>query len=171
MAFTVEDGTGLSGSNAYVSVAAFKTYSDDRGRSWVSFTDAQIQQSLVRASDYADIRWRFRGIRLVTSQSMEFPRSGAYYDDGEPITGVPDEIAEAASEYAWIDLNGTTLSPNPSYDATNQDLVSISQRVGDIGESKTFASGGLSRISFREYPSADHRLRGLIVNTLTMQRA
>jgi hypothetical protein len=169
MAFTVEDGTGLSDSNAYLSVAAFKAYCDDRGKSYSGFSDTQIQQAIVRSSDYADIRWRYKGIRLSTGQAMEFPRIDAAYDDGEPILGVPDEMVQAVAEYSLLELNGTTLAPNPAYDTTNFDLQSIAQQVGDVSESKTFASSS-GRRSFRDYPSADRKLRELVVDGTTLQR-
>ncbi len=93
MAFTVETGEGLSTANAYVAVAAFKTYHKYRSNSIGTAGSGDIQDAIVKATDYIDRRFRnrFIGIRkerdrstnaTTPAQRLEWPRSGAY-DDSE----------------------------------------------------------------------------------------
>lgn len=68
MTFTVEDGTGVSGANAYTTVAEYKNFHTERGTQSVldaDFTDPEIQQAIVRATDFIEQRWglRFLGQR------------------------------------------------------------------------------------------------------------
>ena len=109
MAFVVEDGSGNPLSNAYLAVADFKTHHDDRGRSYAAFTDTQIQQGIVKATDYVDKRFgkQFRGVRRSHDQGLEWPRLSAYDNDGFLLQGsdeVPRLLAKAIAEYALIVL-------------------------------------------------------------------
>lgn len=99
MAFTVEDGTGLANSNAYVSLVEFKAYQDDRGFSYAGKSDTEIQQAIVRATVYmgAKYRTRWKGIRVKTTQALDWPRSGVLTDDAR----YPDPAYRPA---LWPDL-------------------------------------------------------------------
>ena len=85
MAFTLEDGSGITGSNAYDSVADIDAHHVDRGNTgWSDFTTADKQTAIIRASDYIDKRFgrRFRGVRKLKNQGREWPRTNAFDDDG-----------------------------------------------------------------------------------------
>lgn len=169
MAFTVETGTGLSTANSYLSVADFKAYHDDRGNDYSASSDTEIEQALVKSSDYIDTRYVFIGVRLNASQSMEWPRSNAYYLDGRPASGVPAEVQEATAEYAFRALTAT-LAPDPVYDASGFMLESSSDEVGPIKTSRTYSSNQ-TPVLFPVYPAVDNRLRELIVNGKRLLRA
>jgi hypothetical protein len=169
MAFVVETGTGLTNSNAYTSVAAFKSYHDDRGNSYAGFTDSNIEKAIVRASDYLDTRFTFLGYRRNVSQSMEWPRYEAFYQDGRPANAVPVEIAEACAEYALRALSAP-LAPDPVADASGRMVSAESKQVGPISISKQFSRDG-SATSFKPYPAVDARLRELIVSGNRVLRA
>ena len=75
--FTVDDGTGLTGSNSYVSVSDTDDYHTGRGNtSWTdgSITDASKKDALVRATDYVDKRFgsKYRGWRSSTTQALQW---------------------------------------------------------------------------------------------------
>lgn len=61
----MEDGTGLSTANAFVAVATFKSYATDRGHDYSSYSDALIEQAIVRATDYLrnERRFDYRGTK------------------------------------------------------------------------------------------------------------
>ncbi len=63
MTFTVETGLGVLAANAYSPLATFKTYHNDRGNDFSNFTDPEIQQGIIAATDFIDSRWgdRFLG--------------------------------------------------------------------------------------------------------------
>lgn len=109
MAFTVEDGSGLADANAYLALADFKTHHDDRGRDYSAFTDPQIQNAIVKATDYIEKRFgkMFRGIRRARDQGLEWPRLEAFDNDGFLLQGsdaVPRPLQKATAEYALIVL-------------------------------------------------------------------
>lgn len=121
MAFTVEDGSGNPNSNAYVAVQTFKDHHNDRGRDITSYTDTDIQQGIVKSTDYIDKRFGklFRGIRRAKDQGLEWPRLSAFDNDGFILQGsdaVPRLLQKAASEYTLIVLRLASgeLLPNPA---------------------------------------------------------
>lgn len=161
MAFLVEDGTGLSGSNAYITTAEFAAYHTDRSNLYMA-TDDQIKSAIVRASDYIDQVWRFIGCRDKDTQGLEWPRVDAYYPSGDTIVGVPVEVKEACAEYAYRSLT-SKLSPDPVYESSGGYLVSKTTKVGPVATSKTFGRDG-SQKTFRSYPTADSKIRDLVIN-------
>ena len=163
MAFVLEDGTGLPTSNAYTTVAEVNTYLADRGlasTAWEALGNSEKQQLIVQACDYVDVRFRWRGMRSLNSQNMEWPRLNATKDDGALVTGVPTELKEAVAEYANRAATAP-LAPDPLYQDENSPLASKREKVGPI-EVEVRYSGGGSIITFRKYPIADQKLRELV---------
>lgn len=159
MAFLVEDGTGLEDANAYISVAFFRSYHLDRGRTADigTFSDTLVEQAIVRASDFIDKRFgrRFRGFRLGQDQGLEWPRLSAFDNDGYLFPEIPKQIERATAEYALITARDGELLPSPPLPSPSESvddgsetdtesssgiLVSITEEVGPIRESKTFAT-------------------------------
>jgi len=172
MAFTVEDGTGLSTSNTYVTVAEVNTYWTDRGgapAAWTALGNTAKQGLIVKACDYLDVRFRWRGIRQNESQNMEWPRLNAQKDDGAIVIGVPTEVKEAVAEYATRAAS-SDLAPDPSYQDENAPLASKREKVGPIEVEVQFEGGG-SINTFRKYPAADAKLRELIQGGQRLLRA
>ena len=180
MAFTLEDGTGISGANAYISVAYFNSYHADRGVD-TGYTDTEVEQHVVRASDYADKRWgrRFRGYRMRNDQGREWPRADAYTDDDYALINVPEQLEFAIAEYTLLSLQlDRNLAPMPTPDFPVKDpetgtvinesagkIIEKSEEVGPIKESTKYAegvvpgkpvagSGNLTQ-NIPEYPQAD----------------
>lgn len=111
MALTVEDGTGLSGANAYVDVAFADAYFLERGNSnWTgAATDKEV--ALIVATEYADLRWRRRlkGVPLTRDQALEFPRAGLWDRYGRSLDAIPESWKKAVCEYAVQALSGTLM--------------------------------------------------------------
>lgn len=111
MAFVVEDGTGLSNSNAYISLAQANEYFTDRLRTeWVG-TDQKKQAAIIAASDYVDIHWerKLKYGRLTTTQAKAFP--WAYTNsDNTPTNPMPVELIQATCEYALRALSAQLLN-------------------------------------------------------------
>jgi len=154
VAFTVEDGTGVAGANAYISVAEAKAYWDDRGFAYGSYSDPQIQVAIVKATDYIEQRYRlrFKGLRESSDQPLSFPRIYLYDANGTLVSGVGARLKAATAEYAQRALS-STLAPDPAIDDTNQVLARKRQKVGPIETDTTF-TGGVAA-AFRPYPTAD----------------
>lgn len=169
MAFVVESGVGLSNANAYLSVADFKSYHDDRGQSYASYSDSQIQYAIIKATDYLDYRFTFIGIRRLETQSLEWPRLNAFYSDGRMASLVPVEVQEACAEYAFRALSAT-LAPDPIYDDSNSLIANKTSKVGPLEVTKEYSRGG-NPVMFRAYPAVDMRLKELVLNGHKVLRA
>lgn len=149
MAFVVEDGTGLANANAYVSLAEFKAYQDDRGSSYPA--DNLIQQAIVRATVYMVSRYRLRwkGIRVKATQALDWPRSGVltedYYDPPGDLTYVvPDDVVPADIKSACTMLAAreiTTPGELNEVFARGGQVASESASAGPVSSSKSYAPG------------------------------
>lgn len=157
MALIVQDNNGsVTGANAYISVAEFKAYHDDRAQSYAAHNDAAIEAAVIRATDYLDQRFRFVGKRRQgRAQTTEWPRSDAWDRDERYINDIPVEVKEATAEYALRAL-AATLNPDPERNAAGVAIQSKSESVGPISESVTFVSGAI--FTMPKYPAADQRL-------------
>lgn len=133
MTIVVEDGTGLSTAETYVTVAAFKAYCDARGMSYAAYTDAQIEVALRKGTDYLDSKWRFKGTRSSSDQALAFPRTDLTDLDGYEITGLPARLKNAECELAFRALSADL------YEDLDRSGMVKSESVGPI--STTYVDG------------------------------
>lgn len=169
--FTVDDGTGLTGSNSYVSVSDTDDYHTGRGNtSWTdgSVTDASKQHALVRATDYVDKRFsrRYRGWKSGTAQALQWPRTDAEDDAGYLWSGIPTKLKHAVAEYALRALNLHELSPDPLSPVPAQShLVGTTRDLSASGEvsSKTEKIGPIEETT--EYRDLSTSITAAGLNT------
>jgi hypothetical protein len=105
----VEDGTGLSTANAYVSVDDCAAYCTDRGLAFGASPTVTGEQAIIRASTAIDAIYRDRfpgNKRKGRAQAMEWPRSSAFDNSSELIADdeIPIEIIQAVCEAAIREL-------------------------------------------------------------------
>lgn len=131
MALVVEDGTGLSNANGYISLALFRSYHDDRGNDHTSLTDTQIGQYIVLGADYIESQGPFLGRPISSGQSLSFPRVGINDELGVPTTGVPTDIQNANAEYAWQASLGNLIVDGGEYPGI---VNRVSEKVGPLAE-------------------------------------
>ncbi|RKX23984.1 MAG: hypothetical protein DRP45_09205 [Candidatus Zixiibacteriota bacterium] len=163
MAFTPEDGTGIVGANAYIDVANFKAYHDDRGNVYTVLlpTDPDIEKAIIKATDYIETRWAcsFKGKKEFPDnpQGLSWPRLNVVDLDGEDITGVPLLIEKATAEYA-LRVASASLAPDPTIDDSNRPVTM--EKVGPI---ETKFSDGTFIQKWRDYPAVDALIKPLII--------
>lgn len=178
MAFTVEDGTGLSGATSYLSVGDADTYWGDRnnasspgGNAWTDATTAEKEGALVEASQYLDANfdwvwnnpplWQGRINPLSPlsaytplkneDQGLKWPRNAAYDEETYVLqSGVPDKVKDATAEMALIALDGALLAPRERGGMVKREAVGSLQV-----EYMNAASSGTT------YPKIDRMLTGL----------
>lgn len=129
MALEVEDGTGKSTSESYVSVADASTYHAARGNTaWAALTtDALREAALRKATDYMRqaYRSRWQGYKVNEDQALDWPRYNVEVE-GYAVDSdiVPTEIKNACAELA---LKASSADLNP-------DLTQgvLSEQVGNI---------------------------------------
>ena len=100
----VEDGTGLSNADSFVSVAYADTYFSTRNvTGWASLTNKEAL--LIKATDYIEAVYSeaWKGTTLNDTQSLSFPR---IIDDA---TVYPDRLLKAVCELAYKANSGDLL--------------------------------------------------------------
>lgn len=108
-ALVIEDGSGVAGANAYLSLDDCAAYCLARGLTFVTSPSSDGEASIIRATAAIDGRYRgvFPGYRTHgRGQSVEWPRLAAYDSEGWLINGdeVPQEILDATCEAAVREL-------------------------------------------------------------------
>lgn len=104
MSLIVEDGSGLSTSESFVSVADADTRLAALGMTnWDTLTDTEKEQALRRATVFMEQRYRnrWKGTKLLRDQALSWPRYGAEVD-GYALDSnyVPADIANACADIA-----------------------------------------------------------------------
>jgi hypothetical protein len=177
MALVVEDGTMVTGSESYGTVAEFIAYANKRGYTTVADNDLDVNEvALRKAASYLDghyrMRWKGRKVNPVV-QSMEWPRYGvkvadflatdAYQIIQNPelygyigTTTIPQRLKEAQFELAYRALSGDL--------ATDTD-ISIKREKVDILETE-YATGVMrGKIS---YPMVDQLLSDFLESSMNI---
>lgn len=159
MAFTVEDGSGVTDANSYADDTFADAYFTERSVAGWTGTQAVKQAALIRATDYIEQRFgdRFIGDPVATTQSLSWPRTGAgdYASDEVPI-----KLQRATCEYALRALTAA-LAPDPTYDESGASVVTVRKKLGPLEKSLQVLGTG-HRELIRAYPAADMLLKGLI---------
>ena len=102
MALVIEDGTGLTNSESYVDVAYVDAYFLKRGNTeWDSITNKESR--IVLAMDFIENNYTYIGTKLVSTQSLSFPR----LINGETV--YPIAIKNALCELALKANSGDLL--------------------------------------------------------------
>jgi hypothetical protein len=167
----VEDGTGLSTANSYVTHAFADAYFANGGgvTVWTSATSIQRDTALRQATLYLDMIYglRFAGLRSVSTQLLEWPRSFAYDREGTAIEGVPLRLKQAVCEVAkrWL-TDSSQLTPDIE---AGTNISSESTTVGAITTSKTYTG---SKDLSKRFPVVDRLLQlgGLVTSGGWAQR-
>lgn len=155
MAFIVEDGTIVVDANAFAAVAFVDAYFADRAIAAWTGVQAVKEAAIIKATDYINNRFLFKGDKVDDDQALEFPRMVCDVDIGMPI-----KLQKATAEYALRALSGP-LAPDPTVDERGLQVVSKMEKVGPLEESTTY-SESKSVKAFKPYPAADILLRELV---------
>ena len=130
MTLIVEDGSGKSDSESYISVADASSYHTARGNTaWAALaTDALREAALRRATDYMRqaYRSRWQGNKVNEDQALDWPR----YDvevEGYAIDSdiVPTEVKNACAELA-LKASAAELNPDLTQGVLSETVGSIS---------------------------------------------
>lgn len=143
MALMVEDGSGKSDAESYVSVADADTYHAAHSGSsdWSGADTADKEKALRLGTQWLDARYRerWRGTRYSGTQALDWPRYSVVIDDYilDP-SELPQQLLDAACELALKKIEGDTLFPDMADEGV---LVSKTVRVGPITSAKTYLGG------------------------------
>ena len=127
----VEDGTGLSNADSFVSVAYADTYFTTRGvTAWASLTNKEAL--LIKATDYIEAVYSeaWKGVLLLDTQSLSFPR---IIDDA---TAYPDRLKKAVCELA-LKANDGDLLVDVEQRTIEEKVDVISVKYAEYSDQKT----------------------------------
>lgn len=169
MALTVEDGTGLADADSYLSVAAADTYHTARGNTaWTSIAASPAttkEQYLRKATDYIDNTWfgKWPGLRLVTTQSLSWPRSGVEidsidYDTLDAPANMPQYLLDATAEVALLYAQG--IDPEPALDHGGR-IKAITNVVGPLSQRIAYADDAPANTIYQRIDKLIRPLLGL----------
>lgn len=113
----VEDGLGLPNADSYIDVDFADSYFLKRGISqWATLTNKE--SLIIRSMDYIENNYSYKGEKLVSSQSLSFPR----VIDGEIV--YPIALKNAVCELA--------LKSNDEDLLADTDKTTIREKVGAL---------------------------------------
>jgi len=155
MALVVEDGSGVTGANAYVSVQEADDYYAIHlyGTTWTSasMTTARKEAAIVMATRMIDASFSFKGNQYSVSQALKWPRYGvrlpsdpaagqAYQPDAENqspdyYNTLPSNMIPQALKNAVMELCRFLLAKDRS---TDQDKSNIKRQKVDVIEREFF---------------------------------
>lgn len=150
----VEDNTGLTDANAYVTIAYTDDYLTSHGNSaFSSLTQTQKEVAIVKATDYIDNVFDWYGKKKKQTQGLNFPRVDLYDKDGYEITGVPKVLKDAVCEAVAIIIKDTEM-----FKTESENGAVTSEHIGNL--SFTYDVSQKVKDSTL-YESINTRLRGL----------
>lgn len=154
MAFIVQNQQGaVEGANAYADVDFMKSYHTDRGVSLSAYTDEQLSQALVRATDFLDSRYSFAGISVSTTQGTQMPKTH---------TGSAQWVVlmRACVQLAYRALLSPDLMPDPKFDVLGR-IKSKTVKAGPVETSVEYMEpvSGRFDASVPSFPAVDLLLR------------
>lgn len=132
MALTVEDGTGVTNADSYVSLSEIRTYATNRNLT-LPAGDAEIEALARSAIDYLEgRRLEYKGTKSSSSQSLQWPRTDLDEDgiivgievDGFELglTAIPKELKLAQCQLC-IEINTGDILPTSSSFAVKREKV------------------------------------------------
>lgn len=137
MALTLEDGTGVVNSDAYVSAAEVDTYATNFGKTgWTALVAADKEVHIRRATRFIDNKYPFEGTPLKGDQGLFFPVQNLRVR-GHAVTGVPRQLKDAVCELAIISVTNDLID---SVAARSYSYKKV--KVGDLEKSERFESSG-----------------------------
>ena len=152
MALVVEDGTGLTNAESYISEADVDTYFSVRGNpsTWTAATTPEKEAALRRGAQYLDAQYglRWLGARTNETQALNWPRAGIVDQDGFAIDddAMPQALLDASAEAALRHL-GEDDGLLPDVDEPGIEREKI--KAGPVESDVTYAGSntGLKRFT------------------------
>lgn len=149
MALIVEDGTGKTDSNTYVTAEQARAYAEARGIE-LPADDGEVESMLVSAMDYLEAqRARYQGTKTYPGvQALQWPRTGVILDCSYqlPDNVIPVELKNAQMALALEVFAGNPLMPSSDGRVVKREKVDVIEREFMTGND--LETGGLPAPSF-----------------------
>jgi len=161
----LEDGTGVSNANSYVTLAESETYFAAKGELGWAGTDDFKNQNLINATTALDALYGQRFISFMAdelNQALLWPRDDTYDLNQRRIEEgtIPNSLKNAQMEMALLNQNGVNLYPEGN---TNNDITQRAVSIGDISDSKTFQSTNKEQATYEGFREIELILRPILM--------
>ncbi|MEW6658776.1 MAG: DnaT-like ssDNA-binding protein [Thermodesulfobacteriota bacterium] len=130
MTIIIEDGSGVTGANSYVSVASATAYLNSKGlTTWGTSTTTAKEVSLNQATLYMELL-PWKGAKALQTYPLAWPRRGMLDRDGYSVLSdtIPQSVKYAQIELAYRYKAGK----NPLADISSGDGYVTKESVGPI---------------------------------------
>jgi len=154
MSIIVEDGTGKTDSETYITIVEYQSYLTNYGYAADTGTDAEIEAAMRRGMIKIE-SFAYKGEHTNSDQALSYPRvnvsyRGKYIDSDEIPTGLKNATAEATRlERATSGILSQSVTKN------------IKKKKIDVLETEYFSPSG----STTKYTQIENFLKGLIYSS------
>lgn len=157
----IEDGSCISSANSYVSLDYAETYQSDRGRDdWINLAENEKKASLIKATQYVDSLFNWKGRRKFETQELNFPRVMIKDLDGFDVNGIPKKLKDAVCEAAFYGYQSELFTTHKSETGNiKRELKEVSNAVKT--EIEYFGTEESSVDYISKYAALDLILKGL----------
>lgn len=155
-----EDGTCVPGANSYMTLEDAVKYQTERGRTeWLALDDSGRAASIIRATQYVDSLYVWKGRRKYREQELAFPRVMLLDLDGFPVEGIPRQVKQAVLEAAYYGRKAELFSVRSSEDG----VVKRDRKKVDVIETEVeYFNRDEAEVDYiSKYAALDSILRGL----------
>ena len=152
----VEDGTGLTNANSYVSVQEADDYLSIKSATAYALWDAELEQEnyLMWATRLLDQRANFQGRKSESTSALRWPRSGVTDRDGISLAydEVPPAIKAATIEIAFnliskgVDPSAPAADPTGALKRVKADVVEVEYVQGSASPGSDYFPAGINEI-------------------------
>lgn len=112
MALVIEDGSGLSNADSYLSAADARTYASNKGVT-LDADDAVVEPQIRKAMAFLEGRYsRYQGEKATDDQALQWPRSWVWrYGYALDANTIPQELKDALAELVILIHGGLDIQP------------------------------------------------------------
>lgn len=163
ISLVVEDGRGLPDANSYVSSEYADSYAKNRNYdTWLSQTEYVKKAAVIKAMDYVDNLFDWKGRKKFRDQALSFPRIDIVDGDGFDRSGeIPEKLKRAVCEAAFYVVDQYTLYGKQDVDGP----LKSERKKADVAEieieRKFFTKDEVQVDWTSAFQSLDTLLRGL----------
>lgn len=162
---TITARTAGSDGDAIATTETFTHASNVFDAATLEGATAALETRLIQATDYLDL-YTYLGIQRKLTQSLQWPRSGAYdtvdhkYVDSDSI---PAKLASALYELAVLDT--TALLVDIEAGTVTGDVVETERKIGSLSTRTRYAEGVSATGNQPIFTRARTLIRGLLVDS------
>lgn len=160
----VEDGSLVEDANSYISLEEATAYQRRFNRQdWLGLSDDEKKASLVKATQYVDNQFTWKGRRKFQTQVLGFPRVMLFDSDGFEVNGVPLKLKQAVCEAAYY---GYQTDLFQTYESEQGIVKRNKERVeGAVEKEVEYFDSKETEVDYiSKYAALNSLLRGLYVD-------